>query len=240
MLVREPSYNILRCYSTFFFATLLGVFSLSTSQAQIALASSIYDSGNPNALSVTNQTAKPWLGISMANVAEVDPLYAQELGLNKSMGVMVTEVKPGSPAEKAGLLPPELSTYLTNQTVKVLDSDVILELDNLNVQNVPDISSAIQTKKMGDSLTLTVLRNGQVREVTVTPTPKPDFLVFQDPGLLYTIMYPSNWTVVQPEQLPTAHATIRKITRANTARDSTSKQQPRLLNQQVLEQVFLS
>ena len=72
----------------------LGVFSLSTSQAQIALASSIYDSGNPNALSVTNQTAKPWLGFSMANVAEVDPLYAQKLGLNESTGVMLTEVKP--------------------------------------------------------------------------------------------------------------------------------------------------
>lgn len=151
--------------------------------------------------SVGNQTTAPWLGISMANVVKVDPLYAQKLGLNESTGVMLTEVKPGSPAEKAGLLPPKLSTYLTNQTVKVLDSDVILEIDNLTVHDVEDISSIIQTKEMGDSLTLTVLRSGQTKQVIVTPTPKPDFLLFKDPGLLYTILYPSNWTAVQPERL---------------------------------------
>jgi hypothetical protein len=148
-----------------------------------------------------NQTGKPWLGISMVNVTEIDPSYAQNIGLNQSTGVLVAEVKPGSPAEKVGLLPPKLSTYLPNQTPKILNGDVILKIDNLAVSNPEDAGLAIQNKKIGDNLTLTVLRSGQSKEVTITPISKPDFLEYKDPGGLYTVLYHSNWTAVEPEQL---------------------------------------
>ena len=59
------------------------------------------------------------------------------------------------------ILPPKLSTYLPNQTPEVLDGDVILKIDNATVHNPEDISLAMQNKKLGDNILLTVLRSGQ-------------------------------------------------------------------------------
>jgi hypothetical protein len=84
---------------------------------------------------------------------------------------------------------------------EILDGDVILKVDNSTVHSTKDISSTIQTKKMGDNLTLTVFQDGQIKDLPLNPVPKPDFLVFKDPGRQYFVNYPSNWTAVNAESL---------------------------------------
>jgi putative serine protease PepD len=59
---------------------------------------------------------------------------------------------PGGPAEKAGLQP----------------GDVILALDGTKVEGNAELIVAIRSKRPGDSVTLTVRRNGSKRDVRVT------------------------------------------------------------------------
>jgi serine protease Do len=67
-------------------------------------------------------------------------------------GVMVREVSPGSPAEKAGLKP----------------GDEIVKVDNKDVKNFDDLMKSLAQHKPGDKLTLQALRDGKEQSLSVT------------------------------------------------------------------------
>lgn len=69
-------------------------------------------------------------------------------------GAAVTSVSPGSPAAKAGLT----------------SDDVVTAVDGTRVSSMLDLAAAIRTHAPGQQVTLTVLRNGAERTVTVTLT----------------------------------------------------------------------
>ena len=154
--------------------------------------------GELNALATENNTANLWLGIRMASP---DPAIIQKLGLNESMGVAVTEVIPGGPAENVGLRSPDLRLDEGSLSAEVLNADIILKVDNKTVQNGEDITLALKTKNAGENVTLTIFRDPQIKEITLRPTPKPSYLVFTDPEALYTVKYPANWTVGKTDLL---------------------------------------
>ena len=54
-----------------------------------------------NSSSPTLSQGEPWLGIS--NV-EVTPQIVEETGINESAGLLVLQVAPGGPADKAGIM----------------------------------------------------------------------------------------------------------------------------------------
>lgn len=66
-------------------------------------------------------------------------------------GAALTSVSPGSPAEAAGL-----ST-----------DDVVVALDGAPVASMIDLAAKVRTRSPGDTVTLTVLRGGDEREVVV-------------------------------------------------------------------------
>src|SRR3954468_5920982 len=72
-------------------------------------------------------------------------------------GVKLTEVRPGTPAAKAGLHA----------------GDVITVVGGLQVHDPTALSTAIDAKKPGDSVTLTYTRNGQTHTATVTLAERP-------------------------------------------------------------------
>jgi putative serine protease PepD len=74
-----------------------------------------------------------------------------------SGGVALTEIRSGTPAERAGL-----------QT-----GDVITRIDGRAVTNASQLSSAIDAKQPGNKVTLTYKRNGQTKTVTVTLGERP-------------------------------------------------------------------
>ena len=72
-------------------------------------------------------------------------------------GVRLTEVRTGTPAEKAGL---EVG-------------DVVTTVDGKPVTNASALSSAIDARKPGDTVTLKYERNGDEKSVTVTLAERP-------------------------------------------------------------------
>jgi S1-C subfamily serine protease len=98
-----------------------------------------------------------WLGISGQTL---DATTASQLGINGAQsGVLVVTVVPGGPADKAGL-----------QASGQPDSsdDVITAIDGRNLNSIDQLTQYLNTKHVGDRVTLTVVRNGQTITVRVT------------------------------------------------------------------------
>ena len=98
------------------------------------------------------QVQHAWLGIS--GVA-VTPSIAQRLGLTVDAGVLVAEVTPGSPAERAGLR----GAGRADGDASTL-GDVIVDVDGRPTKSVRDIGEYLDGKVVGDVVTLTVVRDG--------------------------------------------------------------------------------
>ncbi len=114
----------------------------------------------------------PWLGISGTPVTSN---LAQELGIPEG-GVYVVQVVPDSPAAEAGL------KGAVRRNTRVPDGqlpkggDVILAVDDQKVSKVEEISSYLDTKKPGDTVTLTIRRGGEEKQVQVTLAEWPESL----------------------------------------------------------------
>jgi serine protease Do len=97
----------------------------------------------------------------------------EQLGKTHSLegGVMINEVRAGSPAEKAGLKA----------------GDIVTEVDGRSVKNTGDLVKAINEKKEG-SVTLTFVRDRNKQTVTVTPEPAKgdNFFIDRDNGFTIT------------------------------------------------------
>ena len=98
----------------------------------------------------------PWLGISAQSIT---PGSASSLGLSEQSGVLVVDVVAGGPAEKAGLHAsgnPDAS------------DDIITAIDGHAVTTVEQLTAYLDTKKVGDQVTLSITRGGQHITVKVT------------------------------------------------------------------------
>jgi S1-C subfamily serine protease len=101
------------------------------------------------------------------------PQLADELGLDTTYGGLLADVVPGGPAEKAGLeggdddLRFQAGEYRTG-------GDVILQVDGRKIVEPDDLSLLVAFHKPGETVTLSVLRDGQREEVEVTLGKRPD------------------------------------------------------------------
>ncbi|MBC8456301.1 trypsin-like peptidase domain-containing protein [bacterium] len=88
------------------------------------------------------------------SIQPVDRFLAQYLGLEKTEGVIITEIKHGSHGQRAGLA----------------IGDVILQVDGAPVHSRSEVMNLIDEKflRAGDSISLTIYRNGKILEKIVT------------------------------------------------------------------------
>jgi S1-C subfamily serine protease len=106
----------------------------------------------------TGQYEHPWMGISSV---DIDPAVAEAAGLNVTKGTLVVSVVPGSPAEAAGI---RAGTQ----------GDVIVGVDGIPVRKLIDVLVYIErTKKPGDTVTFTIIREGEALDVEVTLGVRP-------------------------------------------------------------------
>jgi serine protease Do len=91
---------------------------------------------------------RAWLGIAMR---EVDDVVAQRFGMSTPQGVYVENVMEDSPAGKAGL--------------KSLD--IILKIDGRVMNSSNELQNFIAMKKPGDTVALSLLRDGKPMNVSV-------------------------------------------------------------------------
>jgi S1-C subfamily serine protease len=101
------------------------------------------------------------------------PQLAEKLGLNTTFGGLLAEVVPGGPAEKAGLKGGDKEVKFQAGQYST-GGDVILEVDGQDVVQPDDLARLVAAKKPGETVTMTVLRDGEKKQVEVTLGKRPD------------------------------------------------------------------
>ena len=96
-----------------------------------------------------------WLGVG---IQDVDSEMGEALHLGARGGVLVAEVQPGSPAERAGLKA----------------GDVVTRVDATKVQTTGELRNAVALAGANKKTELTVVRDGKERTVAVTLGKAPD------------------------------------------------------------------
>ena len=104
------------------------------------------------------------------------PLYpqlARKLGLDTSFGGLVSEVVSGGPAEEAGIEGGD--EKLTFQAGRYrIGGDVILEVDDQKIVGPDDLAKVVAAHEPGDKVTVTILRDGERKQVELTLGKRPD------------------------------------------------------------------
>ncbi len=101
------------------------------------------------------KVVRGWLGVF---VQKLTPEIASGLNLKEDEGVVVSDVTPGSPAEKAG----------------IKRGDVIVEFDGKKVNEVTDLTTMAAVAQPGNDVTLTLLHDGKPRDLTIKLAEFPD------------------------------------------------------------------
>jgi S1-C subfamily serine protease len=113
--------------------------------------------------------ARPYLGITGHQVV---PGLAQALRLPVQEGIMVVEVSPGSPAQRAGIRGGDRAIQMGNMIVRV-GGDIITEVDQVKVRTFEELSDFIDSKQPGDTVSLTFNRQGKPTVVNVRLRERP-------------------------------------------------------------------
>ncbi len=100
-------------------------------------------------------------------VVPVGGNLAEYLDLPAEGGLLVQSVQPGSAAEKAGIRGARREEIIGGYTIGV-GGDLIVALNGRRVERQDAISRALQGKRAGDSMEITVLRGGRLVTVKVT------------------------------------------------------------------------
>jgi S1-C subfamily serine protease len=107
---------------------------------------------------------RPTLGISGL---PIEPGLAEQMGLPADYGVLVQHVAPGSGAAAAGLRAGNERAYLGNVQI-VLGGDLIVRIDDQEIGDLQDIARVMNTKRVGDTVTVTVFRGKRQLDLKVT------------------------------------------------------------------------
>jgi len=99
-----------------------------------------------------------FVGVSMRDLT---PDLAEAFGVNRNEGILVVEVLPGSPAEKAGLK----------------QGDIIVEYDGAAVESSTGFRTRVAFTKPGETREIVVLRDGRRVRTDLTLVPREEFLM---------------------------------------------------------------
>ena len=93
-------------------------------------------------------------GVLGIKAAELNGPIAQKLGINQTEGVYIYDIEKGTGADKAGL-----------ET-----GDIIIRINNVKVSTMADLLGYLKTKRPGDKIEVTIIRNGKTRHFTIKLT----------------------------------------------------------------------
>jgi 2-alkenal reductase len=113
----------------------------------------------------------PWMGIAMRSI---DPLFARHFELAVNQGVLITEVQSGSPADQGGLRGGARTGDYAGAQVPY-DGDIVTAIDAQPVRGSDDLLSYLEVEaSVGDTVTLTILRDGQEQIIEITLAARPE------------------------------------------------------------------
>ena len=111
-------------------------------------------------LVATGRVEHPYLGIRMVTLNDQTKASLSQqsnLSLPDGDGVLVVEVVPGSPADRAGLEP----------------GDVLMSVNDAPVATAQAVQDQVEATAIGDDVPVTLSRDGRRQTVTVQPAPLP-------------------------------------------------------------------
>jgi S1-C subfamily serine protease len=112
----------------------------------------------------------PWLGIKGVTIT---PVLASEMDLEVERGVLVSEVTPDSPAEKAGLRGGSREVTVRGSNVRQ-GGDIIVSIDERQVIRFEDLLAyLVMEKQVGDRVSVTILRGGMEQSLQLELQPRP-------------------------------------------------------------------
>jgi S1-C subfamily serine protease len=112
----------------------------------------------------------PYVGIA---TAEITPSVAQSLNLSVQSGLLVQSVEPNSAAAQAGLKAGSQQQQAGTRQI-ASGGDIITAIDGKQLKRPEEFISYLETtKKAGDTVTLSILRNGQTQDVQVILGQRP-------------------------------------------------------------------
>jgi S1-C subfamily serine protease len=114
----------------------------------------------------------PWVGVAGIDIT---PEIALALGLEEARGLLVVDITPGSPADKSGIRGGDMPiTNITGFEELRLGGDIIMNVDDQRVNKTDDLLSYIETnKQVGDTVTMTILRDGKLIEIDLVLGSRP-------------------------------------------------------------------
>ncbi|MEN6483021.1 MAG: PDZ domain-containing protein [Anaerolineaceae bacterium] len=116
--------------------------------------------------------AHPWVGIS-GTTLNIDIINAMNLPENQR-GILVVDVVANGPADKAGLLGSGTNVTISGQQARV-GGDIITAIDGQTLNNFEELVSYLASStRVGQKVTLTILRDGKEQTLDLTLEKRPD------------------------------------------------------------------
>jgi 2-alkenal reductase len=111
----------------------------------------------------------PYMGVGSASDLSLDEIKA--LGLTHFTGAYVTSISPGGPGEIAGLIAGSKDIGLNSL---MGGGDLIIAMDGQAIKNFDElISYLINHKAPGDTITLTIIRDGKQLDLPLVLVKRP-------------------------------------------------------------------
>jgi S1-C subfamily serine protease len=111
----------------------------------------------------------PYLGVSTSGVY---PQLAEHFDLGTDHGAWLQEVVDGGPADRAGLKAGGERKTFQEQPWRV-GGDVVTRIDGHDVRQDADLARSLDGHAPGESVTLTIVRGGEDRDIKVTLGTRP-------------------------------------------------------------------
>ncbi|MEI8375634.1 MAG: trypsin-like peptidase domain-containing protein [Planctomycetota bacterium] len=134
--------------------------------------------------SKTGESAGVGFAIPVSTIARIVPQLIHEGRVRRpeagivrvyqtDQGLLIATLAPGSPAERAGLRGPKVVRQQKRQgpfvyeykTVDRSAADLIVSVDGKPVKTADDFLDAVESKRPGEQVTISVIRGGQQRQV---------------------------------------------------------------------------
>jgi len=114
--------------------------------------------------------AHPWLGVLGYSIT---PELARALGLPVERGVLVARLYRNSPADRAGIRGAVRQIVVGNQRLLV-GGDILVAIDGVPIRDWNSLQEYLEeSTRVGQTVTLSVLRNGQSLQLSATLTEQP-------------------------------------------------------------------
>lgn len=123
-------------------------------------------------LKANGKVTYAWMGVGLQTLTSD---IAGMFNLQTQGGALVESVSPGSPAAKAGIKGGDQNVDVQGQQF-VIGGDIIVKADNTEIKTADDLIAFLGTKKPGDTITITVDRDGKTQDLSVTLAERPSNL----------------------------------------------------------------